>query len=262
MVAQQSNLFTAKNVFNNIALPLELRGLEKSTIVAAVNKVAEFVGLTEKLSLHPQQLTQAQKQKVSIARALVINPKVLLCDEITAGLDNKTTQSILQLLKEINQEMKTTIVIITHDPEVIKALCNRICIMHQGEIIEQTSALELFLHPRTEIAKDFIRASTRLEMPWSYRRNLHVQPFKDSHPILRVVFTGCVPSEILIAHAIENFQIKTIIIQAHQEIIQNNILNVLLMEVIGNPDNIADTFKYFRDNNLHIETLGYVNNNT
>ncbi len=260
MVSQQPNLMATKNVFGNIALPLELRGLPKQSIVAAVNKIADFVGLTEKLSLHPHKLTPTQRQKVSIARALVINPKVLLCDEITTGLDNKTTQSILQLLKEVNQEFKTTIVIVTHDTEVIKTLCNRICVMHQGEIIEQTNALDLFVHPRTEVAKDFIRASTRLEMPWSYRRNLRIQQFDDSHPIARIVFTGCVPSEILLTHAIEACQIKAIIIQAHQEFIHHNLINVLLIEIIGEPENIEEAIKYFKENQLHVEILGYVNN--
>jgi D-methionine transport system ATP-binding protein len=259
MISQQTSLLATKNVFSNIALPLELKGVSRQVVVAAVNRIADFVGLNDKLSLYPNQLSNALKQKVALARALVINPKILLCDEITTGLDNKTTQSILHLLKEINKEFRTTIVIITHDTEVIKTLCNRICIMHQGEIIEQTSVLELFVKPRTEIAKDFIRASTRLEMPWSYRRNLRIHPFEDSHPIIRMVFTGCVPSEIFITHAIETFQIKTIIIQAHQEVIQNNVVNILLMETTGEPEQIESAVKYFRENNLYIEIIGYVN---
>ena len=260
MISQQPLLLKNKKVFNNIALPLELKGLDKQSITAAVNRIAEFMGLTDKLSLYPNQLNQIQKQKVSIARALIINPKILLCDEITTGLDNKTNQVILHLLKEINQEFKTTIVIITHDTEVIKTLCNRICIMHQGEIIEQTNSLELFVNPKTDVAKDFIRASTRLEIPWTYRRNLRGLQSDDSHPIVRMVFTGCTPSEMFITQAIKAFQIKTSIIQAHQENIQDTLVNILLLEVIGKPENIEQSFQYFKENNLYIETIGYVNN--
>lgn len=259
MVPQQPNLLLTKTVFSNIALPLELKGLSKEAIATAVNKVAAFVGLSEKLFCYPKQLTQAQKQKTSIARALIIKPKVLLCDEITAGLDNKTTHSIGQLLTTINQEFDTTIVIVTHDTEVIKTLCDRVCVMHQGEIVEQTNALDLFVRPKTEVAKDFIRASTRLEMPWSYRRNLQLQQLEQTHPIVRIVFTGCVSSEMLLTYAIETFQIKTIIIQAHQEYIQDNLINVLLIEIIGGSDNIESSIKHFTDNNLQVEILGYVN---
>jgi D-methionine transport system ATP-binding protein len=260
MVSQQTSLLSTKNVFDNIALPLELKGVSKQGIASAVNRIADFVGLNDKLSLYPSQLNNGLKQKVAIARALVSNPKILLCDEITTGLDSKTIQSILYLLKEVNREFKTTIVIITHDPEVIKTLCNRVCVMHQGEIIEQTSTLDLFINPRTEISKDFIRASTKQEIPWSYRRNLCIQPFEDSHTLIRVVFTECIPSEIFITQAIETLQIKTIIIQAYKEVIQNNVINILLMEIIGEPEQIESAVNYFRENNLYTEILGYVNN--
>lgn len=262
MISQQTSLLATKTVFSNIALPLELKGVNKTAITAAVNKIADFVGLADKLTLYPNALNNASKQKVAIARALIINPKILLAEEITAGLDNKTTQTILALLKQVNNEFKTTIIMITHDTEVIKNLCNKLYLMHQGEIIEQTTAVDLFVQPKTEIAKDFIRAATKLEMPWSYRRNLRLQPFEESHPIIRVAFTGCIPSEILISQAIEIYQIKAIIIQAYQETIQNNLINILLMEIIGEPQQLEHAIKYFQENNLHIENIGYVNNYT
>ena len=257
-IPQQASLFSSKNIFDNVALPLELQKIPRNEIVITVNKMLALIELIEKSSCFPNQLNHAQKQKVIIARALATNPKILLCDDITSGLDSKTIQSISYILRKVNKEFNTTIVIVTHDIELIKSLCHNVGVIHKGELIEQNNTFDFFTNPASEIAKDFICASTRLEMPWIYRRNLKLQKSEQCHPLLRLVFTGLLSPEVLLTQAIEKHQIKVIIIQAHQEIMQQKTINILLIEVCGTMEEIDSACTYLKENGLFITTLGYI----
>ena len=143
-------------MYDNVAFPLELQGLSKSEIKERITPILDIVGLTERMNNYPSQLSGGQKQRVGIARALASNPKVLLCDEATSALDPQTTESILKLLKDINEKMGLTIVLITHEMHVIREICDRVAVIEGGVILEEGSTVEVFTHPRENTTKEFI----------------------------------------------------------------------------------------------------------
>ena len=157
MVFQQFNLLESKTVYHNIAIPLILEGTSKDEIARRVAEVLRFVELEDKRDTYVSQLSGGQKQRVGIARALATEPSILLCDEATSALDPQTTESILALLKRVNREMGVTILLITHQMQVIQRICNKVAVMETGQIVEQGSVLEVFGRPRTEAAQRFVR---------------------------------------------------------------------------------------------------------
>lgn len=162
MIFQQFNLFDSMNVFDNIAYPLKLTGTAQKEIAQRVSELLKLVGLEEKQYAFPGELSGGQKQRVGIARALANSPEVLLSDEATSALDPLTTLSVLDLLKEINQKLGITIVMITHELEVIKYACNRMAVMEQGQLLEQGTVEEIFFNPQCETAKKFISVYNKL----------------------------------------------------------------------------------------------------
>ncbi len=177
MIFQQFNLLMQTTVKKNIAFPLEITGVDKAQCAKRVKELLEIVGLSDKADAYPAQLSGGQKQRVAIARALAANPKVLLCDEATSALDPMTTDSILELLKRINQQMGITIVVITHEMEVIRKICHRVAIIDGGVIAEQGEVTEIFTAPKTAAAKKLF----------------HVLPEGESGKggaVLRLVFDG------------------------------------------------------------------------
>ena len=157
MIFQHFNLLNSRNVAGNVAFPLEIARWKKRDINKRVDELLEIVGLSDKKLNYPEQLSGGQKQRVAIARALANNPQLLLSDEATSALDPRTTNSILELLKDINQKFGITIILITHQMEVIKKICNKAAIMSDGEIIEKGETKEIFLNPKTELAKEFVQ---------------------------------------------------------------------------------------------------------
>lgn len=159
MIFQHFNLLWSRTVAENIALPLELTNTKKNQRESRIAELIKMVGLEGKESAYPAQLSGGQKQRVGIARALVNNPKVLLCDEATSALDPKTTDSILSLLSSINQSLGITILLITHEMSVIQKICRRVAVLDQGCIVEEGSVTEVFQHPKQQITKEFIGSS-------------------------------------------------------------------------------------------------------
>jgi len=156
MIFQHFNLLNSRNVADNVAFPLEISGWKKRDISRRVDELLEIVGLLDKKNNYPEQLSGGQKQRVAIARALANNPELLLSDEATSALDPRTTNSILELLKDINKKFGITIILITHQMEVIKKICNKAAIMSDGEIIEKGETKEIFLNPKSPLAKEFV----------------------------------------------------------------------------------------------------------
>jgi len=156
MIFQHFNLLSSRDVFGNVAFPLELQGYSKNEIKLKVTRLLKLVGLEDKAKARISRLSGGQKQRVAIARALVNDPKVLLCDEATSALDPKTTQSILRLIRELKNQLDLTVVLITHQMEVINEICNKVAIIESGEIIEEGFVSEVFNNPREQTTKDFI----------------------------------------------------------------------------------------------------------
>ena len=157
MIFQHFNLFNQKNVYENIAYPLKLQNIPKNEIEKRVNELLDFIGLRDRAKSYPSQLSGGQKQRVAIARALSTNPKVILSDESTSALDPQNTQQVLEILRKSVDKYKTTIIMITHQMEVAKDVCDRIAVMENGKIIEENSVEELFKNPKTDVTRNFIR---------------------------------------------------------------------------------------------------------
>lgn len=153
MIFQGFNLLNRKNVFQNVALPLEVWGYDKAYISKRVNELLEIVGLLEKAKSKPSELSGGQKQRVAIARALALEPKILLCDEATSALDPKTTKDILALLDDINKKLGITIVVVTHQMEVVKQICKRVALLQGGTLVAEGNAEEVFLRPEVSLKK-------------------------------------------------------------------------------------------------------------
>ena len=164
MIFQHFNLLASKTVADNVALPLTLAGeLSTSEINQRVAELLARVGLSDHAKKYPAQLSGGQKQRVGIARALATKPKILLCDEATSALDPQTTASVLQLLAEINRELKLTIVLITHEMDVIRRVCDQVAVMDAGVIVEQGSVADVFLHPKHPTTKRFVQESEQID---------------------------------------------------------------------------------------------------
>lgn len=161
MIFQQFNLFSSKTVRNNIAYPLRVAGRSRAQIAERTNELLEFTGLADKADSYPEQLSGGQKQRVGIARALAASPKILLADEATSALDPETTHEVLALLRRVNQELGITIVVITHEMEVIRDLATRVAVMDRGRIVEQGEVFDVFSNPRQDSSRRFVSTVVR-----------------------------------------------------------------------------------------------------
>jgi D-methionine transport system ATP-binding protein len=177
------------------------------------------------------------------------------------GLDQKSTETLVALLKKIQQDTNLTIILTTNDAEVIKNLCSTVTIMHQGSILEKCSVFELFTKPKSDTAKDFIRFTTKHELPWCLRRKITAQHVADHHAIVRINFSECLAPEEILSNTLEAFVLKMNIIQAYQETIQATTINIMLIEIFGDNDTVNEAVSFLTNNGLQSEIIGYVPNN-
>ena len=181
MIFQGFNLLMQRNCLKNVCFPLELAGMSKAEAKRKAFELLETVGLSDKAKAYPAQLSGGQQQRVAIARALATNPKVLLCDEATSALDPTTTNSILQLIRSINEKFGITVIIITHQMSVVESICKHVAILDNGEIVEQGEVAEVFSHPKTE-------ASRRLVFPEGDSESIVVG--ESGQRFIRIIFNG------------------------------------------------------------------------
>ncbi len=258
MIFQHFNLLSSRTVYDNIALPLELSGVSQSEIESAVLPLLDLTGLSDKKNSYPSQLSGGQKQRVAIARALASKPKVLLCDEATSALDPQTTRSILILLKDINRKLNITVLIITHEMDVVKTICDRVAIMSYGQLIEENDVEAFFLQPKTELAREFVRSAINEKPVAEIEARFHGEPTEDSRPVIRITFVGHGVVEPLITRTARQFDTDFIILQADVETVNDKPMGFLMVEVCGNPDDINLSLAHLREN-VQVEVLGYVN---
>ena len=259
MIFQHFNLLSSRTVFDNIALPLELIGTPKNKIIEKTTELLALVGLTDKHNVYPANLSGGQKQRVAIARALASDPKVLLCDEATSALDPATTQAILKLLKEINRTLGITILLITHEMEVVKRICDRVAVIDKGKLIEQGSVSEIFSNPKTELAQDFIRSTFHISLPEEYLEGLTDTPKHDkAYPIIKFEFTGRSVDAPLLSQASKKFGVELSILNSQIDYAGGVKFGYTIAEVEGSEDAITQTKIYLMENNVRVEVLGYV----
>ncbi|WP_165310566.1 methionine ABC transporter ATP-binding protein MetN [Vibrio ziniensis] len=258
MIFQHFNLLSSRTVFENIALPLELAGQSANHIDKKVSELLQLVGLAEKRDTYPSNLSGGQKQRVAIARALASDPKVLLCDEATSALDPATTQSILELLKEINRKLNITILLITHEMDVVKSICHEVAIIGDGELVEKGTVGEIFAHPKTELAHQFIRSTLDLSIPDDYQARLQQTRVEGSYPLVRLEFTGATVDAPLMSQISRKFNIDVSILSSDLDYAGGVKFGMMVAEIFGNEENDNAAIQYLRDNKVKVEVLGYV----
>lgn len=248
MIFQSFNLFYQKNVFENIAYPLRINKWKKKDIEERVNTLLEYVNLKEKIYEYPANLSGGQKQRVAIARALAVQPKILLCDEATSALDPQSTKSILELLLKIRDEFNLTIVLITHQMEVVKAICDRAAVIENGEIIEQDTVLKLFTSPKTATTKKFIETLPQFE-------DYDDIPFKDSFGcILRLGFTKETTTKPIISELIRQKNLDINIISGNIDKIKEGKVGHLIVEIFEK-DRVDEIKNFLEDKKVLVEEV-------
>lgn len=256
MIFQHFNLMNTLSVFDNVAFPLKKSGKTKSEIKQKVLSLLELVGLEDKVNSYPRQLSGGQKQRVAIARALANDPDVLLCDEATSALDPKTTYSILELLQKVNVQLGITIVIITHEMQVVKEICNKVAVMEEGEVIEQGSVLEIFTNPERDLTKDFIDTATHInqgiETVLSHEQLLNLQ---EGDYLVKISFVGASTGEPLITKLSTQFQVAANILFANVEIIQDTPVGTLLVGLSGEKSGIENALSYIKEQGVSVDVL-------
>ena len=259
MIFQHFNLLTSRTVFENVALPLELENKSKAEIQEKTAALLALVGLSDKRNVYPANLSGGQKQRVAIARALASDPKVLLCDEATSALDPATTQSILKLLKEINRTLGITILLITHEMEVVKRICDQVAVIDKGRLIEQGTVSEIFSNPKTELAQEFISSTFHITLPEEYLENLSDTPkHAKSYPIIKFEFTGRSVDAPLLSQASKKFGVELSILTSQIDYAGGVKFGFTIAEVEGDEDAITQAKVYLMENNVRVEVLGYV----
>ena len=249
MIFQHFNLLSQKTVYENIAFPLELDGVNKDEINLKVNTLLDYVGLIDKKNAYPSSLSGGQKQRVAIARALANNPKVLLSDEATSALDPKTTKSILELLNKIRNEFGLTIVLITHQMEVVKDICDRVAIIENGEIIETNTNLELFRNPKTKTAKAFISGLK------SNVEEESIVPDEFNGKVIRLSFLGNSAREPIVSRMIKQFSIEVNILSGNINELVSTSVGHLILELSGEDEEVKRAIDYLKNQNVNVEVI-------
>lgn len=253
MIFQHFNLLESKTVFENVAIPLVLNHKPKKEIEIRVNELLEFVGLENKAKSYTYELSGGQKQRIGIARALATNPLILLCDEATSALDPQTTESILQLLKKINKEYNITILIITHEMNVIREVCNKVAVMEKGKIIEQGDLLDVFGNPKEQTTKNFVRTVVHDEIPKVILDEINNED--ENSKVLKLKFIGENSKKAILAEACNEFNVQPNILFANVTELQGNILGHLIVELKGEKENIEKAHKFMEEKNVGIEEV-------
>ena len=256
MIFQHFNLMPSRTVFGNVAYPLQGQGLSKQAIQNKVRKLLKLVDIADKETAYPSQLSGGQKQRVAIARALANDPKVLLCDETTSALDPQTTKAILTLLKDLNQKLNLTIVMITHELAVVKEICDHVAIMEHGQVVEQGEVFSLFADPKQPITQNFIRTTSNLQkIEELIAEGSPVVQLQPGEVIVRLSYIQKNVSEPLISTLSQRFQISLNIIFADIEIVQDAPIGGTVAILSGERAQITKAMEYLIEKNVGVEVL-------
>ena len=259
MIFQHFNLLASRTVYDNIAFPLEIQGISQSEIKKRVQPLLELVQLQDRGDYYPSQLSGGQKQRVGIARALASDPKVLLCDEATSALDPQTTKSILDLLKDINKRLNLTIVMITHQMEVVKEVCDRVAVIENGEIIEEGSMIDVFTDPQKPTTKDFVKSINNVELPALLQSSSISAVYTEgSKLIVRLSFIGNSAGDPIVSGMVKKFDVDINIIYGNIDSLKDIPFGTLVIEISGSAAGIKNALQYLHEQQLKVEVIGYV----
>lgn len=259
MIFQHFNLMNARTVSGNILYALRSADLSKEEKKLRVTELLELVGLADKQDAYPSQLSGGQKQRVGIARALANDPEVLLCDEATSALDPKTTTDILKLLKDLNEKLGLTIVLITHEMDAIKEICNKVAVMEKGEIIEQDNIVKIFTEPKNPLTQEFIQTALGIDQALkklSLREDL--MALSADSQVAQLAFKEGSASEPFIKEVYKRFGIGTNIVYGNVEILDGEIIGYLVVIFKGDFDALQETYQFLEDSNVSVVLLEHV----
>lgn len=250
MIFQNFNLIKSNTVYENVAFALKAAGKSKKEIDLRVKELLEFVNLSDKIYDFPKTLSGGQKQRVAIARALANNAKILLCDEPTSALDLETTAAVLELLRDVNEKLGVTIVIITHELDVVKEVCNMVAVMDSGELVEIGDVYEVFAKPQNEFTTQLINHSQKFILPESLLKNI-------KGPILKLTYLNENADKPLLSLATEKYGVQFNILHGIIEYIEKKPVGILYVNVIGSEEVIPEVLNYISSK---VEKLEVVHN--
>lgn len=247
-IFQHFNLLSSRTVFDNIALPLEIAGIPSQEIRERVSELLNLIELTDHKNNYPKTLSGGQKQRVAIARALATNPCILLCDEVTSSLDVESTRNILNLLKRINQDFGKTIVLITHELDVIKDICNRCAVIDQGHLIEINDTVEIFTNPQHEKTKHLV----------DHAFHINLNKIDTSNTVVLLKFSGGDCEKPLITTLVKEYGLSVNILQADICNIKETSVGYTLCELQGDEESIGQAIQFIQSTSINIEVLNHV----
>lgn len=255
MIFQHFNLLNNITVIDNVIYPIRKLKIPKNEKIKKAKELLEVVGIADKADNYPRELSGGQQQRCAIARALASNPEILLCDEATSALDPKTTKQILKLLKDLNEKLGLTIVIITHQMEVVKDLCNKCAVMQDGKIVESGSTLEIFANPKDPLTIEFVETSTNVaETIEEVKQNIGI--LKDNELLVKLNYIGESATEPLINDLYDRFDVKTNVLAGNIEFISKVPVGNLIVSLSGDRENLAKIGDYLEERNVGVEVLG------
>lgn len=253
MIFQHFNLLQTKTVAANIEMPMKLLGWSAAEREKRLNELLEFIDLKHKKDAYPDELSGGQKQRVGIARALANHPKILLCDEATSALDPQTTQSVLELLKKINREQGITIVMVTHEMDVIESVCDYVAVMEHGQVIETGTTLDIFSQPQHPTTKNFIQTVLQQQLPVNILNNLENQ---NQNSIYCLKFLGKSAQETVIQAVIKQFDLSLNILFANMTEINGAVIGQMFIQLLGDPAIIQQALQFLEQNGVQVEQAG------
>lgn len=256
MIFQHFNLLNNLTVLDNVIFPIKKdKSLTKEEKRDKALELLETVGIRDKADSYPSELSGGQQQRCAIARALASDPEILLCDEATSALDPKTTKQILKLLKELNNKLKLTIVIITHQMEVVKDLCNKCAVMQDGKLVEHGSTLDIFSKPQNSLTREFVETSTNTaETIEEVKANIGI--LGDDEILAKISYLGQSTTQPIINELYEIYRVKTNILAGNIEFINGTAVGNLIVTLKGDDDKINQVKEYLREKEIELEILG------
>ncbi len=256
MIFQHFNLMAQMTAAENVAFALKHSGLTKEEKATKVAKLLDLVGLADRAENYPSQLSGGQKQRVAIARALANDPKILISDESTSALDPKTTKQILALLQELNEKLGLTIVMITHEMQIVKDICNRVAVMQDGQLIEEGSVLEIFSHPKQELTQDFIKTATGIDeaLVKIYQQGI-VQNLPEDSLLVQLKYSGASTDTAIVNDLYKMYQVTSNILYGNIEILDHTPVGELVVILSGEPAQLHHALEAVAEAQVEVTVL-------
>lgn len=258
MIFQHFNLLSSRTAFENVALPLEIAGANSAEIATRVNSLLDLVGLTDKRDRYPAELSGGQKQRVGIARALATKPKALLSDEATSALDPETTRSILDLLATVNRELGVTILLITHEMSVIRAIANEVAVLEAGNVVEHGNVYDIFTQPKHAVTQSFFANDAGRQLPAWLNTKLLRDPVAGGQAVVRITFRGAFANEAVLSKLARELQVDVNIISGTVDTISGKPFGWIIAGIPGDGGTIGRVTDYLTRQGLGAEVLGHV----